>query len=82
MKKCAPQIRAINGRTQIGIIEANSNQYNTIPIPTNIIHLRMEKVFTNHKLTSYLAKNDLEMRAKTLHGIDVKKHVYSLKYNL
>ena len=30
MKKCAPQIRAINGRTQIGIIEANSNQFNTV----------------------------------------------------
>jgi len=71
MKKCAPQIRAINGRTQIGIIEANYS-----------LHLRMEKVFTNHRLTSYLAQNDLEMRAKTLHGIDFEKHVYSLKYNL
>ena len=30
MKKCAPQIRTINGRTQIGIIEANSNQFNTL----------------------------------------------------
>jgi len=53
------------------------------PIPTTLIQLaRMEKVFTNHRLTSYLEQNDLEMRAKTLHGIDVKKHVYSLKYNL
>ena len=40
----------------------------------------MEKVFTNHRLTSYLGQNDLEMCAKTLHEIDVKKHVYSLKY--
>jgi len=45
----------------------------------------MQKVFTNHKLqklSSYLAQNDSEMRAKTLHGINVKKHVDFLKYNL
>jgi len=30
MKKCALQIRATNGRTQNGIIEASSNQFNTV----------------------------------------------------
>ena len=57
MKKCAPQIRAMNGRTQIGIIEVNSNQFNTV------CPYEWKKVFTNHRLTSYLAQNDLEMRA-------------------
>ena len=43
--------------TQIGIIEANPNQFNTV------CTYEKKKVFTNHSLTSYSAQNDLEMRA-------------------
>ena len=80
-----------DARQSLETLEVKTKPKNKTWVFSNIVcfigrHLKtrfwMEKVFTNHRLASYLAQNDLEMRAKTLHGIDVKKHVYSLKYNL